>query len=43
MFPDVLLPGSAELELEQLDADHTAIVLTLHPTRPEAVGCEKSI
>ena len=36
MFPDVLLPGSAELELEHLDADPTAIVLTLHPTRPEA-------
>ena len=36
MFPNVLLPGSAELELEQLDADHTAIVLTLHPTWTKA-------
>ncbi len=36
MFPDVLLPGSAELELEHLDADPTAIVLTLHPTRSDA-------
>ena len=35
MFPNVLLPGSTELELEHLDADSSAIVLTLHPTCSE--------
>ena len=36
VFPNVLLPGAAELELEHLDAEPSAIVLTLHPTRSEA-------
>src|SRR4051794_25594101 len=37
MFPDILLPGSADLELDHLDAEPSAIVLTLHPTRTDAL------
>jgi transposase len=36
MFPDVLLPGTADLELVQLQADASAISLTLHPIQPHA-------
>ena len=36
MFPDVLLPGGADLELVQLEADASAICLTLHPLQPNA-------
>lgn len=36
MFPDVLLPGTADLELIQLQADPSAIALTLQPRQSQA-------
>jgi transposase len=36
LFPDVLLPGSAGLELDHLDADLAGIVLTLRSTTSDA-------
>src|SRR5919205_1095995 len=36
VFPDVLLPGSAGLELDHLDADLAGIVLTLRSTTSDA-------
>lgn len=36
MFPDILLPGAAELELVQLQAEPSAIALTLQPRQSQA-------
>ena len=36
MFPDVLLPGTADLELVHLEADPSAIALTLQPRQAQA-------
>ena len=37
MFPDVLLPGTADLELVQLQADASTICLTLQPSQPHGL------
>ena len=36
MFPDILLPGAADLELIHLQADPSAIILTLQPRQAQA-------
>ncbi|GAC1542146.1 MAG: hypothetical protein NVS2B7_15160 [Herpetosiphon sp.] len=36
MFPDVLLPGTAALEVVNLQADASAISITLHPIQVSA-------
>ncbi len=36
MFPDILLPGTADLELVQLQAEPSAIALTLQPRQSQA-------